>query len=133
MKAAILFLLAGTIALAGCATSSTVATRKQERVAAYEALSAEDRTAVDQGVIRAGMSMDAVYIAMGNPSQITRGGDEAGETTTWIYHGGYMRERRYWGYRRMYHEYDPGTYVRARVTFVNGVVKRWQTFPEPPY
>lgn len=127
------WVLAG-LALGGCVTTGTVASRKQERVAAYEALSPEMRSAVDQGMIKTGMSMDAVYIAWGNPNQIVSGGNQAGETTTWIYQGSFLQEVRYWGGWRMHYAYSPVTYVRAQAVFTNGVVKEWQTFPQPlPY
>ncbi len=117
----------------GCATSSTVQTRKQERYAAYEALTPELKSAVDLGEVRAGMSMDAVYIAWGKPSQVLSGGNQTGETTTWVYQAGYMQEVRYWGRTRVNYGYTPMTYVKAQVIFVNGLVKEWQTFPEPVY
>ncbi|MDB6065460.1 MAG: hypothetical protein JWR26_1668 [Pedosphaera sp.] len=126
-------ILLASLLITGCATTNTVATRKQERIAAYQALPPEMKASVDQGQLKAGMNMDAVYIAWGQPSQTVKGGDETGETTTWIYNGGYVQETRYWGYRRVHYDYYPTTYVRAQVTFSNGVVKQWQTFPEPVY
>ena len=131
VKKAVVLLLAGLV-LAGCATS-TVLTRKQERYAAYEALTPEMRSLVDQGQIKIGMTMDAVYIAWGPPGQVLQGENEAGKTTTWVYYGGYVQEARYWGYRRLHYDYYPGSYVRAQVVFVNGLVKSWQTFAEPGY
>jgi hypothetical protein len=127
------FFLLAILLITGCATRSTVMTRKQERFAAYEALPPEMKASVDQGQLKAGMNMDAVYIAWGSPSQTTRGGDQNGEFTTWIYNGGYVQEVRYWGYRRVHYDYYPSTYVRAQVVFVNGLVKQWQSFPEPVY
>jgi hypothetical protein len=123
-------LLAGLL-LAGCATPSTVASRKQERYAAYGALSPELRALVDQGQLKVGMNPDAVYIAWGPPGQVMQGENEAGKTTTWLYYGGYVQEVRYWGYSRVHYDYNPGTYVRAQVVFVNGLIKQWQTFAEP--
>ncbi len=125
-----IILLVGLL-LAGCATTQTVESRKQERYAAYQALSPELKAAVDQGQVKSGMSMDAVYIAWGKPSQVVSGGNAAGETTTWIYQGGYVQETRFWGYSRLHYAYTPLTYVRAQVIFVNGLAKEWQTFPEP--
>lgn len=128
----LLVLLAGLL-LAGCATKNTIDTRKQERYAAYSALTPEQRALVDSGQIAAGMNMDVVYIAWGKPGQTASGGNEAGRSTTWFYYGGYIDEVRYWGYRSPHYAYANRTYVRAQVTFVNGVVKQWQTFPQPEY
>ena len=125
-------LLAGLL-LGGCATGSTIASRKQERYAAYEALSPEMRRLVDQGQIKVGMSMDAVYIAWGPPGQVTEGESEAGRTTTWAYYGIYQQEFRTWGWHRMYYTYSPVTYVQSQAVFTNGIVKQWQTFPSPGY
>jgi hypothetical protein len=124
------FLLLGLFA-AGCATESSIASRKQAHSAAYEALSPEMRTAVDHGQVKVGMSMDGVQIAWGKPSQVASGGNEAGEATTWIYQGSYIQETRFWGGYRMHEAYTPLSYVRAQVVFVNQVVKDWQTFPAP--
>lgn len=130
VKFFVVVLFAGLF-LVGCATPSTVSSRKQERFAAYAALPPEMKAAVDQGQLKAGMNMDAVYIAWGAPGQVTNGGNEAGQTTTWIYYGGYVQEVRYWGHRNVHYDYYPQTYPRAQVLFVNGVVAQWQTFPEP--
>ncbi|HZQ47262.1 MAG TPA: hypothetical protein VFC07_09650 [Verrucomicrobiae bacterium] len=130
VKFFVVVLFAGLL-LAGCATPSTVVSRKQERSAAYAALPPEMKAAVDQGQLKAGMNMDAVYIAWGPPGQVLNGGNEGGETTTWIYYGGYVEEVRYWGHRSVHYDYDPRTYQRAQVVFVNGLVSQWQTFPPP--
>lgn len=119
--------------VAGCASTNTLEARKQERYGAYQSLSPEMRAAVDQGRIKAGMPEDAVYIAWGKPSQVVSGGNELGESVTWIYEGGFIEEGRYWGRRGLHYTYFPGTYVRAQVIFVNRVVREWQTFPEPNY
>jgi hypothetical protein len=124
-------LLVGLL-LAGCA-SSTVQSRRQERPAAYEALPTESRELVDQGQIKAGMGMDAVYIAWGKPGEVLKGGNETGETVTWDYFGTYLQEIQYWGYRRLRTDFYPVRYLRIQVVFANGVVKQWQTFPAPGY
>ncbi len=131
VKKAVVVLLAGLV-LAGCATS-TVQSRKQERYAAYEALTPEMRGLVDQGQIKVGMTTDAVYIAWGPPGRVQQGENESGRTTTWVYYGSYMQEVRYWGYRNLHYAYYPTTYVRAQAVFVNDLVKSWQTFGAPPY
>lgn len=128
--------------LSGCATS-TVETRRQERSAAYASLAPEMRAFVDQGKIKVGMTMDAVYIAWGKPSQILTGESLKGTTTTFLYHGSQLQEHRHWTYRsfrsgdRWYsepyleHEYYPRSYVRAEIIFEEGLVKEWRSLPEP--
>jgi len=129
-KAAVI-LLAGVV-LTGCAIS-TVQSRKQQRYGAYEALTPEMRGLVDQGQIKVGMPMDAVYIAWGPFGRVLQGENEAGKTITWVYYGSYVQEVRYWGYRNLHYDYYPATYVRAQAVFVNGVLKSWQNFGAPPY
>lgn len=124
-------LAAIVLQLTGCASMPSLSKRKQERYAAYEALPPDQKALVDTGRVKAGMNTDAVYIAWGNPSQIVSGGNAAGETTTWFYQGGYVDEQRYWGAYRLHYYYTPRTYIRAQVVFANGVVREWQTFPEP--
>ena len=135
-------LLLGVLWLTGCATS-TVETRKQERYGAYSALPAETRGLVDQSQIKVGMSMDAVYIAWGKPTQILNAESAQGATTTWLYHGSYIDEYRYWTYRYSYYghcypagpyldySYYPRSYVRSMVVFETGVVKEWRHLPQP--
>ena len=130
--------------LAGCATSN-IESRKKERYNAYSELTAEQRAAVDSGQIKVGMTMDAVYIAWGKPSEIVTGESAQGATTTWLYHGTQLQEVTYWGYHPWYngyyfyggpylaHDYYPRTYVAAEVVFENGVVKEWRSLPQPHY
>lgn len=120
----------------GCATTSTIESRKQERVAAYAALSPEFKSLVDGGQIRKGMSEDAVYIAWGRPAQILQQEDQSGAATIWLYEGGWMEETRYWygrRYPRLEHDYQPRSYVRAEIVFVDGRVVSWRTLPQPVY
>ena len=72
----------------------TVESRKQERLAAYNALPDDQRQMVDKGQIKIGMNEDAVYIAWGPPSQILQSETESGHTTIWMYHGTTMEETR---------------------------------------
>jgi hypothetical protein len=118
--------------------------RKQERSATYASLSPEMKALVDAGKIKVGMPMDAVYIAWGKPAQVVGGETAAGAHTTWIYEGTQLQEYRYWrgspygGYHRYWSgptlesDYYPTGYTQAEVTFENGVVKEWRTFPAPP-
>jgi hypothetical protein len=119
-----------TYLLAGCATS-TVETRRHERGAPYASLPADMKALVDEGRIKVGMPMDAVYIAWGPPAQVLQSENQGGAATIWLYEGGWMEENRYWSRRRLETDYQPRTYVRAQVVFVNSVVKEWHTLPQP--
>jgi len=119
--------------LAGCASSNTLQKRKQERAGAYAALPAEIKAMVDQGQIKVGMPMDAVYISWGAPAQILQSENPTGASTTWLYNGGWIEETRFWARRTLQTSYQPRTYVRAEVVFVNGVVLEWRTLPQPEY
>jgi hypothetical protein len=126
-------LLLMIVLLAGCATPSTVASREQERVAAYTTFLPDIKALVNQGEIQAGMTADAVYIAWGPPAQILQSGNQTGTVTTWLYQGGYLQGTRYWNRGRSpRYDYQPVTYVSAEVVFANGVVQSWRTLPQPP-
>ena len=130
----------------GCKTSN-VQSRRAERAAAYVSLPPEIQSLVDQGKIKVGMSMDAVYIAWGKPSQILTGETDGKTTTTWLYHGTTLEEHRYWTHRyyhpygRHYYfpetymetDYHPRRYTRAEVVFEDGVVKSWRELERPPH
>jgi len=129
----------------GCTTPSTVATRRQERTAAYDALPAEQRAAVDQGHLKVGMSEDAVYIAWGKPAQILHSGDASGESTAWLYHGTTSDHYLNWRYRTqlrpdgstfldrsLERDLDIREYVSAELTFRDGRLQSWRTLPRPP-
>src|SRR5689334_18970243 len=81
--------IAALFFVSGCASTNTVKARKQERAGAYAALSPEMKTMVDQGQIKVGMPMDAVYISWGPPAQILQSENPAGASTTWLYNGGW--------------------------------------------
>ncbi len=131
-KPLIIVLLAGAL-LAGCVTPGTVMTRRQERPAAYAALPPEMRALVDEGRIKIGMDTNAVYLAWGQPGEVTEGESESGQSTSWTYYGLYTQVVQTWGWRRIYYNYYPVNYISAQVTFTNGIVKQWQTFPAPGY
>ena len=139
-----LLLMAGlSMGIAGCATS-TVESRKQERYGVYSELQPAARSLVDQGKIKVGMPMDAVYIAWGKPAQVLNSESSHGARTTWLYQDTQLQEYRYWSSRPYYayghyfstptleYDYYPRSFVRAEVNFENGVVKDWQTFAAPP-
>ena len=128
-----LLLLSFVVFVVGCA-SSTIDSRKQERAAGYAALPADVKALVDQGQLKVGMTIDAVYIAWGQPSEVLQNETEGGgAATVWLYYGGWMEENRYWTHRRLTRDYQPRTYVRAEIIFVNGVIKSWRTLPQPVY
>lgn len=135
MKPRFLVLLS-LVLLGGCATTSTIPSRERERAEAYASFSPEIKSMVDQGRIKAGMTMDAVYIAWGAPEEVLQSGNAQGEFTTWVYRGSFLEETRYWVGRRypyLAHDYEPRTYVRAEIVFANGLVQSWRTLPQPAY
>jgi hypothetical protein len=119
--------------LAGCSTTSTIETRKQERPGAFEALSPEFQSLVNQGQIRRGMDTNAVYIAWGQPGQISQAESDAGESFTWSYYSFYVQQTSGWGWRHVYYNSYPINYIAAQATFTNGIVSQWQTYPAPGY
>ena len=124
------------VLLAGCATPSTIESRRQAQAAAYASFSPETKALVDQGRIAAGMTTDAVYIAWGTPHDVLQSGNQSGEFTTWVYRGSYLEETRYWvGWRNPHlaHDYQPRTFIRAEIVFANGLVEAWRTLPQPAY
>ena len=136
-------LLVALFLLTGC-HSSTVESRREEKMATYAALSPEMKQLVDGGQIRVGMPADAVYIAWGAPSEILQSETAAGLVSTWLYHGTFMQEQRYWNYREardregivfleryLETDYNPRSFVRAEIHFQNGIVKSWRTLPQP--
>jgi len=139
-----LILLGFLAVLCACATTSTIEKRSQERSGAYSFLAPEFKTLVDQGKIKVGMPMNAVYIAWGKPSQVAQGESAQGPLTTWLYYGTTFEEYRYWNdrpmpYGRYYwsepyldRDYMPRRYLRAEVTFQNGAVTSWRTLPRLP-
>lgn len=131
--------------VAGCATRSSVASRRAERAAAYAALTADERALVDQGQIRTGMGEDAVYVAWGKPAQVLRGGDASGEQTTWLYQATATDAYHYWAYREyprkdgsiyldrlMQTDYNFRDYVSAELAFRDRKLASWRMLPKPP-
>lgn len=141
MKLTPLFLL---LLVIGCATPSTVESRRAEKQAAYEALPQEQKATVDAGQIRIGMTRDAVYIAWGKPSEVLESEDATGHYTTWRYYGSSLQETRYWTYREvnagrhgvyleryLASDYTPRDFVRSEIVFKGGQVLSWRTLPQP--
>lgn len=135
---------AGLICLSGCATQSTVQSRRQEKPAAYAALPDDQRRLVDSGEIKVGMNEDAVYIAWGKPAQVLQSEDASGHVTTWLYQGTTTDEYVRWRYqelagprgpiftRRLDTDYNVRDYVSAELVFQDGRLKSWRTLPKPP-
>lgn len=130
---------------AGCATTSTVQSRRAERPASYASLSPAERALVDQGQIQVGMTEDAVYLAWGKPAQVLQVAGRGGESTTWLYTGVATDAYRYWTYREyprrdgpplvdrtLETDYDVNEFVSAEVVFEIGRVVSWRTLPRPP-
>ncbi|HYE33766.1 MAG TPA: hypothetical protein VEH27_20260 [Methylomirabilota bacterium] len=133
-----------SLVLAGCATS-TIESRRSERMSSYMSLAPDEKQLVDTGQIRMGMTQDAVYISWGQPAEVLEGEDETGRYQIWRYVGSWMQESRYWAYREvgsgpdlyleryLLSDYQPRDYVRAEIVFQEGKVKRWRTLPRPAY
>lgn len=133
--------------MTGCATPSTIETRRNEKPGAYVALASEEQKLVDEGQIKIGMSADAVYIAWGKPSEVLESEDgQQGRITTWRFYGSWMQESRYWAYREtrrggddlyleryLVSDYQPRDYVRAEIHLKEGRVLSWRTLPRPAY
>lgn len=141
LRSALAFLV---VFSSGCSsTQSTVDTRRNEKAAAYAALSAEQRTLVDEGQIKVGMSEDAVYIAWGEPAQRLLNEDANGRTTTWLYHGTTTDEYVGWRYysvpgpngshlsRRLDRDFNVREYVSAELNFRDGKLETWRTLAKP--
>lgn len=136
IKRILLGLLPVMLCVAGCATPSTVQTRIQERSAAYDSFSPDVKKMVDEGRIQVGMDTNAVYIAWGRPDEVLESGNQRGVFTTWVYRSAFLEETRYWVGRRYPHpayDYEPRSYVRAEIVFLNGKVQSWRTLPQPAY
>jgi hypothetical protein len=132
------------LGVVGCATKSTVETRKAERLAVYAELPEDQRELVDEGQIAVGMSEDAVYIAWGKPAQVLYSGDASGTRTTWLYHDTktdsyvaydyyYVPRPRGGTYlaRTLRHDYDVREYVSAELVFAEGRLESFRTLPRP--
>lgn len=122
-----------TLSLAGCATSS-IHSRKQERAAAYAALSREHQEAVDMGRVTFGMDTNAAHIAWGPPSAV----EVNGSTETWLYYGSEQRQHQAQTVRVATGPFasqnssvdETGTsfphhVMQARIRFEHGLVKEW--------
>jgi hypothetical protein len=124
---------AATLILVGCATTQSRISQHPEM---YQHLSARDQALVSQGQIRAGMTMDAVWLAWGTPDQKIP--DNMGErpTETWLY----LRYQTPPSYGAPYYygpfdwSYIPPKfpYASKGATFSNGRVVFFQYVRPPP-
>src|SRR5438552_7355418 len=73
---------ASALILASCSTTETRISKHPE---IYQSLSARDQAMVSQGQIRAGMSLNAVWLAWGSPDRKIVGNMRGRPTETWIY------------------------------------------------
>ncbi len=137
--------IAAALLAGGCATPSTIESRRQERAGAYAQLSDDERVLVDQGQLKIGMNEDAVYIAWGKPAQVLQSADASGRTSTWLYYGQTSDDYLHWHYspvkrpdgstyldRHLVRDVDVREYVAAELIFREGKLQSWRTLPKPP-
>jgi hypothetical protein len=98
-------LLLGLLALAGC---STIDSRIKEKPDAFASLDPATQAKTKQGIIELGFTTEAVYIALGQPSEIRNRHGKAGRETVWKYNSYYDRYEGsvHAGYRRFAY-FDP--------------------------
>jgi hypothetical protein len=136
------WLVIALICATGCATKSTVQTRKKERPAAYAALPAELKHLVDQGQIQMGLDVDSVYIAWGRPAEVLPAGESNGELVTWHYPASTSDNSVFWRYhevprpgggfylvRHLDEETALQEHVAAELEFREGALQRWRLLP----
>jgi hypothetical protein len=131
--ALIFAITAGALILVGCATTQSRISQHPEM---YQRLSARDQALVSQGQIRAGMSMDAVWLAWGTPDQKIPDNMGGRPTETWLY----LRYQTPPSYGAPYYygpfdwSYIPPKfpYASRGATFSNGRVVFFQYVPPPP-
>ncbi len=121
--------------LMGCA-SSGISARKAARVAAFQNFSSDVQRLIEHGQIAEGMDTNAVFVAWGQPSKVTRSlGNEL-----WVYESGWVQKTPYWAFtpeRSGYGRYDSRmvtvaqTYIWGEVRFANGRVVSWHRYPPP--
>jgi hypothetical protein len=124
---------AAALILVGCETTQTRISQHPEM---YQRLSAKDQAFVSQGQIRAGMTMDAVWLAWGAPDQKIPDNMGGRPTETWLY----LRYQTPPSYGAPYYygpfdwSYIPPKfpYASKGATFSNGRVVLFQYVPPPP-
>ena len=131
--ALIFAITAGALILVGCATTQSRISQHPEM---YQRLSARDQALVSQGQIRAGMSMDAVWLAWGTPDEKIPDNMGGRPTETWLY----LRYQTPPSYGAPYYygpfdwSYIPPKfpYASRGATFSNRRVVFFQYVPPPP-
>ncbi len=78
--------LLGSILISSCASSSPQS-RIEQNPKLFADLSAKDRVLVQRGVIREGMTKNAVFLSWGTPDQTAVGRRSGRETENWTYLG----------------------------------------------
>jgi len=153
MKAILRFSLGmfAALLLSQC-VSSTPQSRIERNPQLFSRLSAKDRQLVTGGVIREGMSRDAVFLAWGSPDRVSAGTNRGREVESWSYVGqrpvrtfnmgmgfGYGGWGPYWGgpYGWGGYPYWGGgpsvmyvPYTAGVVEFTRGRVTRWMASPQ---
>jgi hypothetical protein len=124
---------AGALILVGCATTQDRISQHPEM---FQHLSARDQALVSQGQIRTGMTMDAVWLAWGNPDQKIPDNMDNRPTETWLYLR-YQTPPSYGGpyyYGPFDWSYIPPKfpYASKGATFSNGRVVFFQHVRPPP-
>jgi hypothetical protein len=124
---------AGALILTSCANPSARISQHPEM---YQSLSQTDQALVNQGQIRPGMTMDAVWLAWGAPDQKIPGNAHGRPTETWVYIR-YATPPSYGGpyyYGPFDWSYIPPKFVYPSkgVTFSNGRVVFFRHLPSPP-
>ncbi len=79
--------LAAIIATFFVQCSSTPKTRIESNPQMFSKLSAKDRQLVTHGLIREGMTRDAVFLAWGRPDSVSVGINRGRESENWAYEG----------------------------------------------
>lgn len=86
MKARLLpSLLVLTVAALLCGCQTGAETRIQKNPELYGKLSSKDKERVSQGVIREGMTDEAVFLAWGRPDRVLTGSRSGSATEKWAY------------------------------------------------
>ena len=126
-------IIVAALIFSGCATTET---RISQHPELYQRLSASDQALVSQGQIRAGMTMDAVWLAWGTPDQKIPDNMSSRPTETWLY----LRYQTPPSYGAPYYygpfdwSYIPPKfpYASKGATFSKGRVIFFQYVPPPP-
>jgi hypothetical protein len=72
------------VLFAGCESTGRTA-RIQEKSAVYASLTADQKKAIDDGVLQLGFTSDMVYLALGNPDKVKSKDTTEGRVEMWTY------------------------------------------------